>query len=916
VESRDSVEEKPECTKGYRDLCDSDAECCPLEDWDKDPNLLCRDLDHRLWRWNWGIRAASKKRCRRRCAEEKEVCNFDEDCCSGLKCAKGHVIQGTYCQDRDGNNMLILEQGVVDITTKRQKAINEKWLKRDEEIKALELEMSQVTASTKRSPEAASLAELKQKNLKTPVTIVQIQQPYRNKGDVNFRKTAGGVEGGKFVVECKGGCEGMDYIKLNPNVVEGEILCGGTFFGEENYPACNANTRMMMTGSARNLGKRGKWIKEKFGFTRQRAEEEMEVSWKKRTDWRHRSRRTNEKNIGRVICAKWGSCTRGALFALHNFHKGIVKHAENANGCRFTFNKVDEVEIIIDKKSDAGAVDTQCPAGAMKKCLEQTNPPRNHIMTQMVRKLTMKAKSEGAFREYVVDTRGVFGMVIIRCLAKDACNGMTILFQEWQNYFYLDDVNKMKDYGMRHTQIHIQCAHDACEDLQLHQLNDPPLQDKNRLPWTQLSIEAHGYEQYVKQMKETTIHLHQEFTKNKNQNKYEKMQLWPNFEKINLPRLTEQAKKKFNGRWSMGRITEPTSIVPKRRRISLVLDGDDKVGKRPVINCFVHGKLIEDSPKRVILVYDNMSQMRLALRDQVSDYRNGKVHGQKEWLDLAGYWQSTGKWEKYDDLFATAHDTGVTLANHFEATPVIENLIAGTFWAGELAVDAVYIIGNPVYAFNLVKDLIILAKKVNAKMRQTKISKMFLTEWYYDAIREKKNDKTTQLMFRDLRRAKRNKLRVGSLKSSKTEQLLRLSLAPKLVCKPWVGSEPYSFSGGSRQTGGEWTVKFDEGEDAKEKGWCNQGRKEDQLCSTHAECCSKRCEGLKFEKDNKVKMGKCLQQCKPVGEPCTTSFECCNLRCSRIKKLGDKKDKDWTLPRVWHKRPQVIKQATCREWYA
>jgi len=501
-------------------------------------------------------------------------------------------------------------------------------------------------------------------------------------------------------------------------------------------------------------------------------------------------------------------------------------------------------------------------------------------------------------------------------VAKDACNGMTILFQEWQNYFYLDDVNKMKDYGMRHTQIHIQCAHDACEDLQLHQLNDPPLTDKNRLPWIQSSIK------FQKQKKWTTIHLHQEFTKNKNKNKYETVQLWPDFEsKIKLPGITEQGKKKFNGGWPMERIID---TLPKRRRISLVMDGDDKVGKRPEINCFVHGKLLEDSPKRVLLVYDNMSQMRLALRDQVSDYRNGKVHGQKEWLDLAGYWQSTGKWEKYDDLFATAHDTGVTLANHFEATPVIENLIAGTFWAGELAVDAVYIIGNPVYGFNLVKDLIILAKKVNAKMRQTKISKMFLTEWYYDAIREEKNDKTTHLMFRSLRRAKRNKLRIGSLKSSKTEQLLRLSLAPKLVCKPWAKSTPYSFSGGSRKTGGKWTVTFDEGEDAKEKGWCNQGREKDQLCSSHAECCSKRCKGLEFEEDNKVKMGKCLPKCTQVGAPCETSFECCNLRCSRIKKVGDKREKDLKIRSkkfgenlFMHERMQVIKkEKTCREWYA
>lgn len=54
-------------------------------------------------------------------------------------------------------------------------------------------------------------------------------------------------------------------------------------------------------------------------------------------EWRKRGPRSSDDNIGRVVCARWGSCTRGALFAMHNFKTGIVDNAENANGCRFTF---------------------------------------------------------------------------------------------------------------------------------------------------------------------------------------------------------------------------------------------------------------------------------------------------------------------------------------------------------------------------------------------------------------------------------------------------------------------------------------------------------------------------------------------------------------------------------------------------
>ena len=134
---------------------------------------------------------------------------------------------------------------------------------------------------------------------------------------------------------------------------------------------------------------------------------------------------------------------------------------------------MDEVQIEIKKARITGPMDTatECDANSLKTCLEQKDPPRNHIMTQMVRKLTVKGETEGSLREYVVDTRGVFGEVDIKCLGKNSCNGMTVLFQRWQDYGYEDDNSRNKQAK---TAITITCAFEACLDLMLFQLADLP----------------------------------------------------------------------------------------------------------------------------------------------------------------------------------------------------------------------------------------------------------------------------------------------------------------------------------------------------------------------------------------------------------------------------------------------------------
>ena len=140
--------------------------------------------------------------------------------------------------------------------------------------------------------------------------------------------------------------------------------------------------------------------------------------------------------------------------------------------------QVDVVSIEINNRGESAK--DQCNFDGLTKisCLDANKPPRNEIMTQMVQQLSIKADKNaiGAFREYTVDTRGVFGTVDIQCLARDSCNGMKVLFQESQNYGY-----ETKEYNMKYTEekwstptvITITCAIDACDDLLLIKMDDP-----------------------------------------------------------------------------------------------------------------------------------------------------------------------------------------------------------------------------------------------------------------------------------------------------------------------------------------------------------------------------------------------------------------------------------------------------------
>ena len=115
-----------------------------------------------------------------------------------------------------------------------------------------------------------------------------------------------------------------------------QILCTQSFFGAENYASCNKHTKMMMTGSKRDsssytLDKDNEMVFGEEGESASNSDVEKQ-------NWRKRKLRSAEENKGRVDCQQWGSCIKGALFALQNFKYGFVDHAENAIGCKFTFN--------------------------------------------------------------------------------------------------------------------------------------------------------------------------------------------------------------------------------------------------------------------------------------------------------------------------------------------------------------------------------------------------------------------------------------------------------------------------------------------------------------------------------------------------------------------------------------------------
>ena len=63
------------------------------------------------------------------------------------------------------------------------------------------------------------------KQKKKGITWMQIQKPWTaGTMEDKFRKTACADKTSMFVVECSGGCEGMEYIKLGADVIEG-VVC-------------------------------------------------------------------------------------------------------------------------------------------------------------------------------------------------------------------------------------------------------------------------------------------------------------------------------------------------------------------------------------------------------------------------------------------------------------------------------------------------------------------------------------------------------------------------------------------------------------------------------------------------------------------------------------------------------------------
>ena len=94
-------------------------------------------------------------------------------------------------------------------------------------------------------------------------------------------------------------------------------------------------------------------------------------------------------------------------------------------------------------------------------------------MAEMVQTLTLEGNVGGAFKEYTVDTRGVFGTVTIDCNKKNSCNEMTVYFQQYQDYVYTYSGKDTSTYHYGTPTINIKCATGACKDLLLIRLDDP-----------------------------------------------------------------------------------------------------------------------------------------------------------------------------------------------------------------------------------------------------------------------------------------------------------------------------------------------------------------------------------------------------------------------------------------------------------
>merc|ERR1711951_332171 len=133
---------------------------------------------------------------------------------------------------------------------------------------------------------------------------------------------------------------------------------------------------------------------------------------------------------------------------------------------------------------------------------------------------------------------------------------------------------------------------------------------------------------------------------------------------------------------------------------------------------------------------------------------------------------------------------------------------------------------------------------------------------------------TVTRIARNLNNAKKNKLALfGKAASVKTEELLRMSLSPKGMCPGWTEEKkntydkkgdltvPYKIGGETAEgKGKQWEFKFDEAS-------CNQ----EGQCSSHNECCTKRCEGLKIEGPTVTKKGKCMKTCATNKQDCENS---------------------------------------------
>merc|ERR1712048_508922 len=76
---------------------------------------------------------------------------------------------------------------------------------------------------------------VKDQGTKNGVTNYLIVEPWGPKETVAFRKSAGGPNGGTLLVNCVGGCDGMEYIKISYGVKESHVQCLMSIYSSDNY---------------------------------------------------------------------------------------------------------------------------------------------------------------------------------------------------------------------------------------------------------------------------------------------------------------------------------------------------------------------------------------------------------------------------------------------------------------------------------------------------------------------------------------------------------------------------------------------------------------------------------------------------------------------------------------------------------